>query len=131
MHCQIESYVNSWVIRSLDLRECGKRNYQLGGAGLVFKIDKRLADIFTKCINEMKLKLLIQKEFKGVQLHKYDTNELGYLSIGSIPIVWHITNVNKDDGKLVKTKHFQHQHINFVVTVYKATDFAKLSGNQY
>ena len=122
---EIEAYVNSWVIKSLHLPSCSKRDYQLSGAGLVFKIDDNLSAVFKHPLNQIKLKMLIQKEFKG-HAHGLDTCAIGYLKIGSLPIVWQIKTVCKETGELVKAKHFNHRSINFVVTAYRATCFAKL-----
>jgi hypothetical protein len=123
--CQVEAYVNSSVIRALHLRDTQERSYMLGRAGLQFVIDKRLQAVFTKKINEMKLKLFIQKSFHG-PLHLYDECSVGYININGLPSVWHITTVDKKSGERVKAKHFQHESINFLVTIYKASDFAKI-----
>ena len=72
----------------------------------------------------MKLKLCIQKSFKG-PLHNYDECNVGYISMNGLPAVWHITTHDKKTGERVKAKHFNHQNIVFKVTVYKACDFAK------
>jgi len=123
-HCEIEAYVNSGVVKALHLRDTPERSYKLAKAGLQFVIDERLQAAFSKKINELKLKLFIQKNFKG-PLHMYDTSELGYISINGLPATWHITTHDKKTGEKVKAKHFQHQNIVFKVTIYKACDFAK------
>jgi len=122
--CEVEAYVNSNVIKVLHLRDTIERSYKLAKAGLQFVIDERLEVAFSKKINEMKLKLLIQKSFKG-PLHLYDECSIGYIKINGLPAVWHITTVDKKTGERVKAKHFQHQDIVFKVTVFKAVDFAK------
>lgn len=124
-HCEIEAYVNSGVIKALHLRDTPDRSCRLGRAGLEFVVDKRLQDAFTNKINEMKLKLFIQKNFNG-PLHLYDECNIGYVSINGLPVTWHITTVDKSTGERVKAKHFNHQDIVFRVTVYKACDFAKI-----
>jgi len=129
-YCEVEAYVNSSVIRALHLRDTQEQSYKLGGAGLLFVIDERLQAAFTKKINETKLKLFIQKSFNG-PLHLYDTSELGYININGLPVVWHITTVDKKTGEKVKAKHFQHQNIVFKVTVFKACDFAQINQLEY
>lgn len=118
------------MIKALHLRDTPERSYKLAMAGLEFVIDERLQAAFTKKINEMKLKLCIQKSFKG-PLHLYDTSELGYININGLPVVWHITTVDKITGERVKAKHFNHQDIVFKVTIYKACDFAKINQLEY
>ena len=125
-HCDIEAYVNSSVIKALHLRDTPERSYKLAKAGLEFVIDEKLQADFTKKINEMKLKLFIQKQFQG-PLYDFDTCEIGYIKIGSLPVAWHITTHDKKTGEKVKAKHFQHESIAFKVTVYKACDFAKIN----
>ncbi|OUR59698.1 hypothetical protein A9Q74_16495 [Colwellia sp. 39_35_sub15_T18] len=125
-HCEIEAYVNSGVIKALHLRDTPERSYKLAKADLQFVIDERLQVSFSKKINEIKLKLFIQKSFKG-PLHLYDTSELCYININGLPAVWHITTVDKNIGEMVKAKHFQHQNIVFKLTVFKACDFARIN----
>jgi len=125
-HCEVEAYVNSGVIKALHLRDTTERSYKLAKAGLEFVIDEKLQAAFQKKIYEMKLKLLIQKNFNG-PLHLYDECSIGYVSINGLPAVWHITTVDKKTGERVKAKHFQHQDIVFKVTIYKACDFARIN----
>ncbi len=122
--CVVEAYVNSSVIKALHLRDTHERSYKLAKAGLEFVIDEKLQAAFKNRINEMKLKLCIQKSFKG-PLHNYDECNVGYISMNGLPAVWHITTHDKKTGERVKAKHFNHQNIVFKVTVYKACDFAK------
>lgn len=122
-HCEIEAYVNSNVIKALHLRNTPERDYKLAKAGLIFVIDDRLQACFEKRINEMKLKLFIQKKFNGV-LHQFDECSLGYININGVPAVWHITTHDKKSGEIVKAKHFNHDCIVFKVTAYKASSFA-------
>jgi hypothetical protein len=123
--CEIEAYVNSGVIKALHLRDTPERSYKLAKAGLEFVVNERLQAAFSKRINEMKLKLFIQKSFHG-PLYLYDECSLAYININGLPAVWHITTHKKNTGERVKAKHFQHQNIVFKVTVYKAFDFAKI-----
>lgn len=125
-HCEVEAYVNSSVIKALHLRDTAERDYKLAKAGLIFVIDDRLQACFEKRINEMKLKLFIQKKFSG-PLYLYDTAELGYIKINGIPAVWHITTICKKTGVVVKAKHFNHENIVFKVSVSRATDFQKIN----
>jgi len=118
------------VIKALHLRDTPDRSYRLGRAGLEFVIDERLQTAFSKKINEMKLKLFIQKSFQG-PLHLYDECSLGYIKINGLPAVWHITTVDKKTGEWVKAKHFQHQDIVFKVTVYLACSFKKINQLEY
>jgi len=125
-HCEIEAYVNSSVIKALHLRDTPERAYKLAKAGLVFEIDARLQACFKKRINEMQLKLFIQKKFNG-PLHLYDECNLGYININGVPAVWHITTVDKKTGEAVKAKHFNHENIVFKVSVSRAIDFKKIN----
>ena len=129
-HCEIEAYVNSVLIKALHLRDTPERSYKLAKAGLQFVIDERLQAAFAKKINEMKLKLLIQKSFKG-PLHDYDECNIGYISINGLPATWHITTHDKKTGKKVKAKHFNHENITFKFTVFKSVDFAKKISLEY
>lgn len=124
-YCEIEAYVNSGVIRALHLNDTPERSYMLGRAGLQFVIDERLQAAFDNRIDKAKLKIFIQKNFNG-PLHLYDTSEVGYININGLPVVWHIKTHDKKTGEIVKAKHFQHESINFLVTIYKASDFAKI-----
>lgn len=124
-HCEIEAYVNSAVIKALHLSDTAERAYKLAKAGLMFVIDDRLQACFEKRINEIKLKLFIQKKFKP--LHLYDECNLGYININGVPAVWHITTVDKKTGEAVKAKHFNHENIVFKVSVSRATDFQKIN----
>jgi hypothetical protein len=125
-HCEVEAYVNSAIIRALHLRDTDERAYKLAKASLLLVIDEKLQACFEKRINEMKLKLFIQKKFNG-PLHLYDECNLGYININGVSAVWHITTHDKKSGKIVKVKKFNHENAVFKVTVYKAVDFAKIN----
>ncbi len=129
-HCEVEAYVNSAVIKALHLRDTPERAYKLAKAGLIFSIDDRLQACFEKRINEMRLKLFIQKKFNGA-LHLYDECNIGYININGIPSVWHITTVDKKIGEEFKAKHFTHENIVFKVSVSRDTDFQKLINSEF
>jgi len=127
----ITVYLNKHVIEALTMINSSARNYKLGGLGLAFEVDQRLQDCFKQRINEAKLKALIQKEFKG-PLHDFDSCSMGYFKIAHLPVCWHITTINKQNGKPEKFRYLKQcgKHLSYKMTVYRAYDF-KLIGEVY
>ncbi|MCW8833894.1 MAG: hypothetical protein OQK03_11275, partial [Colwellia sp.] len=125
---EIAIYANRLIISALKARKCGWRDYKLNGSDLFFEIDGRLQAAFTKRINVEKLKTLIQESIKGRPNYKFDYIEFGYLSVGSLPVVWHITAIDKETKKTVKPEYFKgtRNKFDYLVKVYKAVDFQKI-----
>lgn len=128
MHIDKKVYQHKHVIQALTMPTSPNRDYKLGGLGLVFEIDSRLADCFSKRVNEHKLKQLIQAEFKGPQ-HDYDTCETAFLALGAVDCCWHITTVRKDDGLPEKYEYLKGcgKHLNYKLTIFRAEDFARIN----
>ena len=129
---EIAIYANRLIISALKARKCSWRDYKLNGSDLFFEIDERLAAAFTKRINVEKLKTLIQQSIKGRPNYKFDHIEFGYLMLGSLPIVWHITAIDKATKRTVRPEYFKgtQNKFDYLVKVYKAVDFQKIQEGQ-
>jgi len=126
-HIDMAVYTNQHVVQAISMPGGPARDYKLRGMGVIFEIDQRLRDSFKYAISTPELIGLIQKQFKGAS-HTLDTCEMGYLNFGSLPICWHITTVNKTSGVYEKHRYLEEcgKHLAFKLTVYRATDFAKI-----
>ena len=130
---EIAIYANRLIISALKARKCGWRDYKLNGSDLFFEIDERLQAVFTKRINTEKLNTLIQESVKGRPNYRFDYIEFGYLNLGSLPAVWHITAIDKATKKTVKPEYFKGtpNKFDYLVKIYRAVDFQKIKEEIY
>ena len=129
---EIAIYANRLIISALKARKCSWRDYKLNGSDLFFEIDERLAAAFTTRINVEKLKTLIQQSLNHRPNYKFDYIEFGYVNVGSLPCVWHITAIDKQTKKTVKPEYFKgtRNKFDYLVKIYRAVDFQKIQEGQ-